>query len=173
MDVTRTSKVPRSVSARAASPEDVGRIAELHLEAAEWLAGRRGGAQLVAERHRGTTAATVADSVAADVDQELRLVLVGCIGSAVVGHGVLHLPVPTRETEQSSSAEILELFVEPAAREVGVGTAILALMASRASEHGCGGLDATVLPGDRATKNFFEDHAMAARALVVHGSLTS
>jgi hypothetical protein len=37
-----------------------------------------------------------------------------------------------------------------------------------ASERGCQGVDATALPGDRATKNFFEGSGFTARLLVMH-----
>ena len=36
------------------------------------------------------------------------------------------------------------------------------------AERGSGGIDAIALPGDRATKNFFERFGLTARAIVVH-----
>jgi hypothetical protein len=41
-----------------------------------------------------------------------------------------------------------------------------------ARQHGCRGVDALALPGQRDTKNFFESHGLVARALVVHRDLT-
>ncbi len=38
-------------------------------------------------------------------------------------------------------------------------------------EHGCAGIDAVALPGNRATKNFFERYGLTARALLVHRRL--
>ena len=38
---------------------------------------------------------------------------------------------------------------------------------------GCIGIDSLALPGDRATKNFFEAAGLIARAIVVHRSLAS
>ena len=40
-----------------------------------------------------------------------------------------------------------------------------------AGEQGCVGVDALALPGDRATKNFFETFGLVARAIVVHRDL--
>ena len=40
-----------------------------------------------------------------------------------------------------------------------------------AATHECIGIDATALPGHRATKNFFETHGFTARALAMHRRL--
>jgi len=61
-----------------------------------------------------------------------------------------------------------DLYVEPDARGVGVGEALMDALLVWASERGCQGVDATALPGDRATKNFFEGSGFTARLLVMH-----
>ncbi len=61
--------------------------------------------------------------------------------------------------------------MEPDAREVGVGEAVLARALEWATARGCIGVDAWALPGERATKNFFEAAGFTARLLVVHRSL--
>ena len=38
-------------------------------------------------------------------------------------------------------------------------------------DRGCVGVDSLALPGDRATKNFFESFGLVARAIVVHRPL--
>ena len=63
---------------------------------------------------------------------------------------------------------IVELFVSPWARELGVGEHLMAATVSWARDRGCEGIDAVALPGDRATKNFFESHGLVARAILVH-----
>ena len=68
---------------------------------------------------------------------------------------------------QAGRGRITELWVDPDAREVGVGTALLEVMRREAAARDMSGLDSVALPGDRNTKNFFEDHAMVARAIVV------
>ena len=64
-----------------------------------------------------------------------------------------------------------ELFVEPEARGVGVGEAMMDLLVAWCVERGCVGIDAVALPGDRDTKNFFETFGLKARAIVVHRPL--
>lgn len=68
-------------------------------------------------------------------------------------------------------ARIVELYVDPDARELGLGEALIDLVVAWATERGCAGIDALALPGDRATKNFFEDMGLVARAIVVHRPL--
>jgi GNAT superfamily N-acetyltransferase len=64
-------------------------------------------------------------------------------------------------------AIITELFVEPPARSAGVGHLLIDALLTRSGAAGCMTIDASALPGDRATKNFFEAHAMTARLLIV------
>jgi GNAT superfamily N-acetyltransferase len=68
-------------------------------------------------------------------------------------------------------AVIEELNVDPRARAVGVGEAMLDLIALWAKEQGCTGIDSFALPGNRETKNFFETFGMTARLLVLHRDL--
>ena len=60
----------------------------------------------------------------------------------------------------------------PAARDVGVGHAVIVASAAIAVASGCARLVSHALPGDRATKNFFETHSMVARQIVVGRELT-
>ena len=61
-----------------------------------------------------------------------------------------------------------DLYVEPEARGVGVGEAMMDARPRLGGERGCVGVDALALPGNRATKNFFETFGLVARAIVVH-----
>ena len=45
------------------------------------------------------------------------------------------------------------------------------LLIAWCEEHRCTGIDAVALPGNRATKNFFERFGLTARALLVHRRL--
>ena len=66
----------------------------------------------------------------------------------------------------STTALITRMFVTAAARQVGVGDALIAAARTTANEHGCVWLDALALPGDRATKNLYERNGLTARLLV-------
>ena len=68
----------------------------------------------------------------------------------------------------SGQAVVEEIFVEPEARAVGVGESILGALLEVAKERGALAIQSVALPGDRATKNFFETHGMVARAIIDH-----
>lgn len=97
-----------------------------------------------------------------------RRVFAGRFDGVVVGYGVIRLE---RLRDGELLAVVEELYVDPDARGVGVGEAIMdaCLVAARAA--GCIGIDAVALPGDRASKNFFERFGLVARAIVVHRTL--
>ena len=61
-----------------------------------------------------------------------------------------------------------DLYVEPGARSVGVGEAMMGLLLEWCRDQGCRGVDALALPGMRATKNFFEESGFSARLIVMH-----
>jgi GNAT superfamily N-acetyltransferase len=86
-------------------------------------------------------------------------VFVGTIGDVVVGFA--------RVARRGVRADIEELYVEPAARRVGVGDALLQAVVAWAEDGGCTAIDARALPGSRDTKNFFEGHGMVSRLIVV------
>lgn len=96
------------------------------------------------------------------------VVVLGTIDDVSVGYGMMSL-----ETLHDGSrlAVISDLFVEPCARCVGVGEAIMGFLEAEARSAGAIGLDSIVLPGDRASKNFFETFGLKARAILVHRSL--
>jgi GNAT superfamily N-acetyltransferase len=65
-----------------------------------------------------------------------------------------------------------EVYVDPGARALGVGEVLMADLVAWCRDQGCFGVDSLALPGDRATKNFFESFGLVARAIVVHRPLT-
>ena len=93
---------------------------------------------------------------------------VGLIDDAVVGYASMH---PERLHDGSQLAVVTDLYVTPGARGVGVGGALMDLLIDAARADGAVGIDSLALPGDRATKNFFERFGLTARAIVVHRSL--
>ena len=139
---------------------DLARLCRQSL--AELAAEERGGPVFVAREAR-----------AEPVDESLRQavlapgshVVAGTVDDVVVGLG-------TGRTERLRNGKLLglidEIYVDPEARAVGVGEAMMAALLEWFRHCGCAGVDATALPGLRHTKNFFEESGFSARLLVMH-----
>jgi GNAT superfamily N-acetyltransferase len=149
-------------SVRAATADDLDVLATLLRAFVDEQRELRGGAIWAAQE-----GATLADegSLRAAIDDHAQLALLGALDGVVVGALVAHLEVLDGGLRL---AVVRALFVELGAREVGVGSALLDAAIAWAAAQGCGGIDATVLPGSRGAKNFFEMHGMVARAIRVH-----
>lgn len=86
--------------------------------------------------------------------------------AVVGGHGVGFTTLLFSTGDCERHAVVTRMFVTAAARQVGVGDALVAAARAAASEHGCAWLDALALPGDRATKNLYERNGLSARLLI-------
>ena len=150
---------------RRATVEDLPRIAELAELARQELVPMKGGALWSA---REAVAEPFDDAYGALIDGDDALVVVGTVDETVVGFGVLTLE---RLRTDETLGVISDLFVEPGAREVGVGEAMADDLVAFCSTRGCTCIDALALPGHRTTKNFFEGFGFTARALVMHRAL--
>jgi GNAT superfamily N-acetyltransferase len=144
---------------------DLDELVRLHGRAREHAAAERGGPVLLVRTVRPNP---VEQSLRDDLTDEDTAVLIGLLGTAPVGFLIarrvgLH--------DGTGLAEVSELFVEPEARGVGVGAALMDSAIEWARRCGCSGIDAYALPGDRATKNFFESFGLVARAIAVHRDL--
>lgn len=62
-------------------------------------------------------------------------------------------------------------YVEPDARSVGVGQAIIEFLVQWFAERDCRDVDAMALPGDRSSKQLLESSGFKARLLILHRSL--
>jgi 8-oxo-dGTP diphosphatase len=147
-------------SARLAGPGDHERLAALWAEARAEAEIHRGGIVLMA-----MLAADAAPERA--LGDPTRFVAVGRIDDVVVGFVTAHLA----EQPRPPLAVIDILYVEPPAREIGVGEALTDGVIAWATDHGCRGVDAAALPGHRRAKAFFEDNGFIARALTMHRPL--
>lgn len=150
------------VEARPATARDLDRLVELAEAAVDEQRGSRGGLVWAVREARPVPARPSLSDELADPD---HLVVVGAIDDAVVGYATAALEVLR---DGSRLARIGEIVVEPDARAVGVGEAMLDAVVAWALEHECRGVDALVLPGNREAKNFFESGGLTARAIVVH-----
>jgi ribosomal protein S18 acetylase RimI-like enzyme len=152
-------------AARPATPSDLPALAELADRALAELAPTRGGAVFVVREGR---AQPVASTLRADVEDPSVCVLVGTIDGTPIGYAV-----GRTETlrDGSTLGVVTDLYVEDGARAVGVGEAMMGELLTFFRAAGCAGVDATALPGNRATKNFFEESGFTARLLVMHHRL--
>ncbi len=129
--------------------DELRRLAQLARDAA---ADGRGGRPLVASLPS-----------AARLVEDLDAFVVGTIGGHTMGYAVT--------VADGRFGRLPELFVEPPARSVGLGAALLDAAIARLTAAGCEWIDSQALPGDRSTKNFFEAHGMVTRLLVTHRKL--
>ncbi|MGE0881854.1 MAG: GNAT family N-acetyltransferase [Acidimicrobiia bacterium] len=153
------------VAARRAVVADLDVVADLRRSFVEEMRPLRGG-RIWAERDGPRE--PVGTYLGAAVDDPVNLVLVGVLDDVVVGYCMTRIETLSTGTRLG---RLSELYVEPEAREVGVGEAMLGFVVGWCREHGCVGIDSVVLPGLRSSKNFFETAGFVARAIVVHHSL--
>jgi GNAT superfamily N-acetyltransferase len=145
------------VAARPATSADAARIVELDAEGRAAVVGQRGGALYLLREAVPFDAAHLDDG---DIG-----VVVGTIDDVVFGYASV---VEDRVADGTALAVLQQLYVEPGAREIGVGEAMMDLVLEWCTRRGVRGIDALALPGDRATKNFFERYGLTARAILVH-----
>lgn len=75
-------------------------------------------------------------------------------------------------TNDGASWTIVHVYVEPDAREIGLGDAMVLRLLSDLSARGAQWVSAQAQPGDRAMKNLFERHGLVARTILVGKSLS-
>ena len=161
----RSDPTPLGPSVRVARRDDLDELVRLDTAAREHLLQHRGGPVYLL---RSARPHPPHDSLQADLSDERTRVCLGCIGEVPVGYSVTRL---VDLGDGTSVAEVSDIFVEPPARDVGVGAALMDDAVEWARSQGCVGIDAHALPGDRQTKNFFESFGLVARAITVHRDL--
>ena len=152
-------------ASREATPADLQRIVELARVARDEQAAMRGGDLWLA---REAWPEPLEEAYRVLLTRDDARVVVGTIDDTIIGYGAVLV-----ETLRSGAhlGVITDLFVEEEARAVGVGEAMVNALVDHCHGHDCIGIDASALPGHRATKNFFETHGFTARALVMHRRL--
>lgn len=157
-------------AARMATVHDTGQIVTLARAAIAELSVQRGG---VVWRRRQARVEPIEDLIAEAVKSCVAgaadLAVVGTLDDVVVGYGIVR-----GETVPDGGVlgVIQDLYVEPDARGVGVGQAMMDLILAWATDRGLFGVDSIALPGNRETKNFFESFGLVARAIIVHRALS-
>ena len=137
---------------RPATDADVAAIVSLEAAARAALVEQRGGDRWLAthEPHGGVAAPDGAIWVAT-----IDGVVVGYLVSQLVGEVM----------------RILDVFVDPEARELGFGDELLAAVVASARARGARLLEGEALPGDRDTKNLYERAGIKARLITVSAPL--
>jgi len=141
---------------RALTEDDAAAVATLEAQARAELQHQRGGPVHLAERPAVGEWRAVASSSDA--------VWVATIDDVVVGFLQLAL-------RADRTAEVLQVYVLPEARELGFGDWLLEAAIEQARTSGCVALEGTALPGDRATKNLYERAGITARRITVWKAL--
>jgi GNAT superfamily N-acetyltransferase len=167
-------------SARRATSTDVERIVELWGAACAELLDQRGGRLLAATNLEPPPAPA---ELALLLEHPNRLVVVGQLDEQVLGFAVATTRAVSRPGAELTGeradlgdgrqrparlGSIEVLYVEPDARAVGLGEAVLSAVSTWCEALGCVGIDAPALPGNRPAKAFFEDHGYQARLLVMY-----
>jgi GNAT superfamily N-acetyltransferase len=154
---------------RPARDEDVPLLHQLVASALASTRQERGGELLLTA---GPWAADPAPGVDATVVETLvaslrsaGALLVGEYEGTVVGFAAARVV--------GDHGRIDGCYVEPGARGVGVGAALVAAAVAWLGERGATEIDAVALPGDRDTKQLYETAGFKARALILHRPLGS
>ncbi|MFT7600626.1 MAG: GNAT superfamily N-acetyltransferase [Acidimicrobiales bacterium] len=147
-------------AARFAVESDLGAMRWVAEQVLHEQADARGG-DLFQRREAAGALESIPEAVAAGQG------VVGTYDDVVLGYGI---GITEELDDGSLLGRITALAVVADGRGSGIGEAIMNAMLERLRSDGCIGVDATALPGDRHTKNFFESFGLKARLLVVHRS---
>lgn len=142
---------------RAAVPQDLDELVRLETEYRGAAQASRGGTAWLRD-HPALTATDWAERL---TDGSTHTVVSG-IDGAVLGVASVRRN-PTRDC-----ACIDRIYVTEAAREVGLGDAMLDALVQAARVWGVHDIEAEALPGDRDTKNLYERAGLVARLIVVN-----
>jgi GNAT superfamily N-acetyltransferase len=115
------------------------------------------------QRHRSPQ-----ERVANGLASEDRQIFVGLLDGHRVGFALVVL---VTGMPGGLLARVEELYVEPEAREVGVGESLLDSCVQWATAQGCTGIEVDALPGARSAKNLAERSGFTARLLTLHKRL--
>lgn len=150
---------------RTAVPADVEHLATLVAAAVAEKQQQKGG---VVWDRRERRREPFGASLQAALESSDHEVAIGQLDGATLAYGVAHVELLD---DGGKLGVVDDLYVHPQARELGLGEMLMDHLLGWCRAEGCFGVDSLALPGDRATKNFFESFGLVARAIVVHRSL--
>lgn len=148
---------------RPATNADLPRLLELFADLRDEMAEYRG-----RWYDDQTWPEPIEEALAAVVDDAEALVLLGTIDAYPVGYAVCEIETMLPQAGAAPIGKVRDLFVEPEAREVGVGELLLNEVVRWLDTRGVRCADISVLPGHRAAKNFCEENGFVSRAITMH-----
>lgn len=148
-------------SARRAEEEDLAVCRRLLVSALDAAQSMRGGTALTGDH--------TVDGLLARWTAPVAALYVGVFEHATVG--LAAATTFRRGGRVGRSARIECCYVEPGARGVGVGGALMHALVEWCTGRGAGDIDALALPGDRSTKQRLEAAGFTARLLTLNRSL--
>lgn len=156
------------IAVRRAIESDLARCEDLIEKASVEMEEMRGGSQFATHGSRGLehtpdSKTLVQEWISLDHG---HLLVVGEANSLVVG-----VAAGTIYPSPKPLGRIEICYVERSGRGAGVGAALIRSLVEWFDQAGCIDIDATALPGDRATKQLLEQAGFKARLLVMHRSL--
>ena len=152
-------------TSRAAALDEAGVVVNLMREGRAGLRDARGGGLWLDRQALQEPLEPLVDSLLEDNQWLIQLALIDAVPLGVL--------VAEQETISATPVAVVhEVFVVDAARGIGLGELMMDATVTWATEHDCIGVDGYALPGDRATKNFFETFGLVARGIVVHRSIS-
>ena len=152
----------RPAFVRPAGPGDENLLGRLRRHAFAAVEAARGG-EMYRERH-----AVAPPALRSDWSGETRRVWLGGLDGTELGY-LLAAVVPLPSGARLGVIE--GIYVEPDARSCGIGELMTSVAIDWFRAERCVGVEATALPGERETKNFFEEHGLKTRLLTVYRSL--
>ncbi len=151
--------VHRPAFAELATPAATDVLQMLRDHAFEHIRDARGGV-IYLDRHAVPTP---------DLDDPSHRVWLGGLEGTALGY----LIATVIEAPSGDRVGVVEaIYVEPSARACGIGECMMGAAIAWFTEHGCVGVESTALPGERDTKNFFEENGLKARLLTVYRPLS-
>lgn len=161
----RCSDVIVTVTARAATTADLPDVAQLLADGSAAVSDERGGHVFV---NREALEPPYEDRLSALLGDATAAIAIGAVDDVAMGCALARV-----ETLRDGTvlARLEHLWVEPGAREVGLGGELIDLVMKWACEVGATRLDAYALPGNREAKNFLETAGFSARLIVMHRTI--
>ena len=149
---------------RSAGGSDVERLVELTAAFRSAVGTERGGTETRAADEGGHPPEASHDALAAYVAGPGTTALVGLLDAWTAGVALCRV-----DDDGGDRRGVLDVcYVEPGAREVGLGQLLLERSVAWFRAQGCTGVDGTAFPGDREAKQFYESAGFKARLLVMH-----